>query len=440
MGPLGWYICGFFLKGNLSHPTWPLFCSTCSDEAPAKTVAEQTAALASQHGKAFAENAMGSFGVSSSNVACFGFWQHWATQSTKRPFFKEWPINGQTSEFAIIYPHFFCISEAKRFHDRLVNRFGLSLRIPISEYVHSEGPLVATFPYLAPREVLKHLLLNGYSWLLLGGCHESNDDVETLLRSFWRCYQKEHPEHKVFEHPDRLGTTFPVTVHGDGGRTQKRQPLEVFSLQPVLGLNTAASTKTMACCCDTSATYGGTDLGAPESQCLNSKHSTYLTHFLLFAYPSKSYSQFDDLLTGFLTEILDDLALCCQEGIALKSGKTYYPACIGFKLDMEWMSKAGTLTRSYQNVGYVREIPCCHECDAGSPGVPFEDTNDDALWIPTRFNTVPWQQVPPWRSIPFDDGKPAKFLRRDAFHIFRMGIGRNFLGSCVFLLIYMGCS
>ena len=158
---------------------------------------------------------------------------------------------------------------------------------------------MATFPYLAPKEVLKHLLLNGYSWLLLGGCHESNDDVEALLRSFWLCYQKEHPEHKVFEHPDRLGTTFPVTVHGDGGRTQKKQPLEVFSLQPVLGLNTAASMKSMACCCDTSVMYGGTDLGAPESQCLNSKHSTYLTHFLLFAYPSKAYSQFDNLLTGF---------------------------------------------------------------------------------------------------------------------------------------------
>ena len=304
-------------------------------------------------------------------------------------------INGAKLWTCHNLPKLYCISEAKRFHDRLVNRFGLSLRIPISEYVHSEGPLVATFPYLAPKEVLKHLLLNGYSWLLLGGCHESNDDVEALLRSFWLCYQKEHPEHKVFEHPDRLGTTFPVTVHGDGGRTQKKQPLEVFSLQPVLGLNTAASMKSMACCCDTSVMYGGTDLGAPESQCLNSKHSTYLTHFLLFAYPSKAYSQFDNLLTGFLTEILDDLALCCQEGIVAKSGKTFYPACIGFKLDMEWMSKAGTLTRSYQNVGYVREIPCCHECDAGSPGVPFEDTNDDALWIATRFNTVPWQRVPP---------------------------------------------
>ena len=261
------------------------------------------------------------------------------------------------------------------------------------------------------------------------------------LRTFWHCYQKEHPEHKVFDHPDRLGTTFPVTVHGDGGRTQKKQPLEVFSLQPVLGLNTAASTKTMSCHCDTSVMYGGTDLGAPESQCLNSKHSTYLTHFLLFAYPSKAYSQFDNLLTGFLTEILDDLALCCQEGIVAKSGKTFYPACIGFKLDMEWMTKCGSLNRSYQNVGTVREIPCCHECDAGSPGIPFEDVNPDAKWVETRWATVPWdpQSEPPWKGIPFSAAQPAKFLRRDVFHIFRLGIGRNFIGSCVYLLCYMKC-
>jgi hypothetical protein len=79
---------------------------------------------------------------------------------------------GQNFELAIIYPNFIASLRQS------VSMTDFSLRIPISEYVHSEGPLVATFPYLAPKEVLKHLLLNGYSWLLLGGCHESNDDVE----------------------------------------------------------------------------------------------------------------------------------------------------------------------------------------------------------------------------------------------------------------------
>lgn len=39
-----------------------------ADEAPAKTVSEKTAALAAEHGKTFAKQSMGSFGISASNV------------------------------------------------------------------------------------------------------------------------------------------------------------------------------------------------------------------------------------------------------------------------------------------------------------------------------------------------------------------------------------
>lgn len=155
--------------------------------------------------------------------------------------------------------------------------------------------------------------------------------------------------------------------------------------------------------------------------------------------PFKKYSSFDNLLTSFLKEVMDDLARACEEGITLDSGTVYYAACIGFKLDMEWMVKVGSLTRSYQNVGHVTSHPCCHECDAGQAMVPFEDVNPSAAWMNTRFNTIPWTDQPPWDKIPFDDSKPAKFLRRDAFHIFRLGICRNFLGSSIYLLIYMGC-
>ena len=318
-------------------------------------------------------------------------------------------------------------------------KFQLSLRVPVSEYVHSEGPSTASIPYLKPTDLFRTLLLDEYSCLLFGGCQGPEDAIEHLLRTFWETYRKEHPDHEVFQHPERLGTTFPITVHGDGGRTQKKQPLEIFSVQPALGLNTVASEKTMQCHCDTSAASGGGGLGAPESQHLNSKYSTFLTHFLVFAYPSKSYDMFDNLLTGFLREAMDDLAYAFEHGVVSQSGKKIYPCCIGFKLDMEWMAKVGTLTRSYQNVGHVNEKNCCHECDAGEPGCPFEDVNVNAMWTRTRFNTLPWRQSPPWSNIPFDRDKPAKFLRRDAFHVFRLGICRNFIASSIYLLMYMGC-
>ena len=161
--------------------------------------------------------------------------------------------------------------------------------------------------------------------------------------------------------------------------------------------------------------------------------------FLLFAYPSKSYKDFANLLHGLLQCVCDDLAEVCKSGIKTAGGRHYYFASVGFKLDMEWMAKIGSLTRSYQNVGHVNQIPCCHECDAGAHTVHFEDVNPNARWIATRFATLPWVRSPPWSKIPFDSRRPAKFLRRDAFHVFRLGIGRNFLASCIMLMCFMGC-
>lgn len=321
-------------------------------------------------------------------------------------------------------------------HDALVRKFGLTMNIPLSEYTHHEGPSSVSNSYIKPSDISGRVLVK-HPWMFLGG--SAGEESERLLLAFWDCYKVEHPGHAVFQFGrDRLRRTIPVTIHGDGGRTQKKQPLEIFSMQPMVGLNTASGKKTH-CRCDTSASAGGDDMGDPATQCLNTKHSTYLTHFLIFAYPSKSYKDFPKLLNGLLETACSNLGSVCSDGVVGFDGNMWFPAVLGFKLDMEWMAKCGTLTRSYQNVGHVREIPCCHECDAGMAGVPFENVNPDAEWTTTRFATVPWITPPPWRAIPFDRSQPAKFLRRDAFHIFRLGIGRNFVASCIYLLCYLDC-
>ena len=328
------------------------------------------------------------------------------------------------------------VNNASRQYKRLVGKFGLSLNIPTSSFIHSEGPSCVTLPYLKPTDLLG-VLLRSYPWLFFGGCDKP---VATdLLQSFWDAYKLEHGDHPIFKNEkERLKYTFPVTVHGDGGRTQKKQPLEIFSLQPVIGLNTAAGRSSTRCHCDECVVYGGSDFATPLTHLLNNKHNSLLTHFLIFAYPSKKYSKdFPNLLDGLMETVLSNLGEACEAGIDV-NGTLYFPACIGFKLDMEWMAKVGSLTRSYQNVGTVRSLPCCHECDAGLSQYPFEDVNPNAKWLQTRWRTIPWVKEPPWRKVPFDSSKPAKFLRRDPFHIFRLGISRNFLASCIFLLCYMG--
>lgn len=326
---------------------------------------------------------------------------------------------------------------ATRQYSRVVRKFNCSLNVPVSSYHHIENGSAVTMPFVKPADVMC-MLFRKFPWLLLGGCEES--DASELLLSFWDRYQVEHPTHAVFQHSRcRLACTFPVTVHGDGGRTQKKQPLEIFSFQPAIGIDTALSEKKSVCTCCSPTTFGGADLTNPLVQCVNLKHLSYLTHFLCFAYPSKKYFEFPSLLTGLLEAVLDNLANACEDGIRSSSGQIWYPACIGFKLDMEWMKKVGSLTRSYMNVGHKSEKAVCHECDAGLPHVYFEDINPNARWVQTCYKTLPWESEPPWHNVPFDDTKKAMFLRRDCFHVFRLGICRNFLASCIILLCYMGC-
>lgn len=54
------------------------------DKAPARTVADKTAALAAQHGSTFAKNTMGSHGVSQSNVTFPAFYFSQCVHAPKR--------------------------------------------------------------------------------------------------------------------------------------------------------------------------------------------------------------------------------------------------------------------------------------------------------------------------------------------------------------------
>ena len=302
-------------------------------------------------------------------------------------------------------------------------------------YVHLEGPASVSIPYLKPSAMLQKLLVS-YPWVLLGG-HEPHQSGETL-RAFWKAYEKDHPQHEVFQRGVDLGTVVPLTLHGDGGRTQKRQPLEIFSMQATLGLETARG-KRKWCHCPSSEAFAGDEPSNPMSQCLNSKFNSYLTHYLIFAFPSKAYrDQVSNLLQGIIEHVSRDLGAVCKDGLLSASGQRFYFACVGFRLDMEWMQKVGSLCRSYMNVGSKTMKACCHECDAGQPNVNFEDVGGDAAWVATRWNTLPWRTPPPWRHVPFEVARPAKFLRRDPLHIIRLGIGRNWLASSILLLIHMG--
>ena len=304
-----------------------------------------------------------------------------------------------------------------------------------------ENGSTVVLPYLKPRDVLK-CLLTSFPWTLLGGLNPG-PSAHQMLKSFWDMYRKEHGSHEVFKMETNgeinLNHCIPMMLHGDGGRTLKKQPLEVVSLFAALGLD--SNERASLCSCDDPQKYSGENLGSPFAQRLNSKHSSYLTHFLLLAFPSKNFKTTPGLLTEMLRVISEDIAWVCRNGISLEDGSKYYIGMLGIKSDLEYHSKTGFLTRSYQNVGHRNSIPCCHECLAGDPLHPFEDFGMRASWRSTIHQVAPWNTPPPFAAIPFDNwqnGRGSKFFRRDPFHVFRLGIARNFVASSVLLLCFDG--
>ncbi|CAK9083728.1 Uncharacterized protein SCF082_LOCUS39732 [Durusdinium trenchii] len=318
----------------------------------------------------------------------------------------------------------------------------LSGNVPISKHHFEENGEVADLEYLRGRDVL-HYLLRSYPWTLLGGL-DPGEEAQNMLDTFWRLYRREHPTHQIFQLADdndsavNLRFCVPLMVHGDGARTLKKQPLEVISLHPVLGLDTVKKKieDSVQCTCWPKQTYGGCDTAHPMAQKLNSKHLTYLTHFLLCAFPSKKFKKLPGLLLSVLEAISQDLGTLSVRGIVL-GNDVYHFAVLGMMGDLEYHAKTGVLTRSYQNVGHKNFIPCCHLCAAGSINHPFEDVREQASWKGTLFHSPPWNNPPPFRYILFEDwssGLAARWFRLDPFHLFRLGVARNFIASAVMLM------
>ena len=367
-------------------------------EAPKKVLADQVAALTEEFGREAAKRCMGTVAKSRSNSA--------------------------------------------RLFSKVVSKYKFSLPVTISFYAHVEPGGTVRMPYLRPSLLLQRVM-SAYPWMFLGGLHPGRQAANALL-AFWEGYRRHQPGHAVFQcDPARLSRTIPVVLHGDGGRTQKKTPLEILSLEAVLGLDTGLGA-TQTCRCKEPMPYGGDDFSLQSCLQLNHKHNSYLSKLLLFAFPSKEYKATPGLMKALLADISRDLGQLCENGLHGANGH-WYTACLGMKGDLEYHQKTGMLQRCYVRVGTVNPLQCCHLCEAGSALYPFEDTGLQAAWLQSSCLTLPWAETPPFQHIPFEDwpgmrgGKAALFFRLDPFHTFRLGIARNFIASTLILLCFEGC-
>ena len=327
-------------------------------------------------------------------------------------------------------------------------RWGLSWKVPFSYLRHQsahEGGTQEEVPYLSPVDFFQFLLGKAPE-LLMGGA-ESIHQGECQLHSFWECYRKSHGEHEIFSQcsASELKNVVPVALHGDEGRGLRRGNTCVMSAEAVIGVDSHSNAvlRRPRGHCDQcyvnepAAKRFRTNAGAATAskfiplwsyQVSNLKHHPYLSKFMLAVLPHKVYKT-SEFLDELVRRISEDMNKLFHNGLEMH-GKKWRFAVIGWKGDLDWFRKIAGLTRCYKKVLKQGEH-CCHECAAGCEQYPFEETGYCPQWAETIFFDRPWQSSPPISQIPFQANVPEKILRRDPFHIAKLGVFRDLIGSAV---------
>lgn len=254
-------------------------------------------------------------------------------------------------------------------------------------------------------------LLRKYPEVIFGG--DRLDQATNRCAEFWRRYQCLDPDHMAFQAftEEQRAYLIPLCMHGDKGRTLKKSPIANYSIETVWGLpsdlynldekksrklkylhgNLSQSCGQRAAASGLSGLPGQDGctvlhrhLGHAEpAQKHNTMGHSFLSKFLVTAVPYAVYSADPKAV---LSAVLCDMAECFKtlfhEGLSI-NGTQWYVACLGCKGDAEFHVEAGQFWRSYQNVGTVTSILCCHHCECADD---FSDVSDHPSWLRTAPN------------------------------------------------------
>ena len=295
-------------------------------------------------------------------------------------------------------------------------------------------------PYVKPSSWLS-LVLKKYRTLLF-----PHGNIEQELDAFWSCYKNFQPGHVVFEFgAEKLKRTLPILLHGDEGRYLKKGNYMITTIELMIG---SSPTKKKTCSCEADPAldrYPGVRLisdtlpaamsQVASNQLVNTSGNCFLSKFLLLGLQSQLYKKNPDLVHQALDLIAQDLTLLLKDGIEVGSSETFYCAVLGVKGDLKFHYQVGNLTRTYLNTGTKNERAICSLCLAGSPQVPFEELGPPTpAWEATMFREKPWDNEPSLVQIPFEPGCEESLFRLDSFHCWKVGMGRDLIGSTVITL------
>lgn len=318
---------------------------------------------------------------------------------------------------------------------RMLNRAGMAIEVPreILKYEIQDGSVIE-LPVVKPSSWLQ-LILKKYPELLF-----PQNNMEEELQVFWNHYRFIQPNHEIFKSPpEQLKRTLPILVHGDEGRYLKKGNYLIATIEMMLG---STPTKLKECCCeadpvlerypevhnDEGNIFSRRECEVASKQLVNLSGNCFLSKYLLFGMASQEYKAHPDLVHQAMGMVSEDLASLHSQGFRLGS-EQYFCATLGVKGDLKFHFQMGHLTRTYLNTGTTNENPVCSLCLAGSPGFPFEDLGPLPRWQDTMFSEKPWNHEPVLVQIPFQHGQEEALFRFDCFHCWKLGVGRDLVGS-----------
>lgn len=318
---------------------------------------------------------------------------------------------------------------------RMLNRAGMAIEVPreILKYEIQDGSVIE-LPVVKPSSWLQ-LILKKYPELLF-----PQNNMEEELQVFWNHYRFIQPNHEIFKSPpEQLKRTLPILVHGDEGRYLKKGNYLIATIEMMLG---STPTKLKECCCeadpvlerypevhnDEGNIFSRRECEVASKQLVNLSGNCFLSKYLLFGMASQQYKAHPDLVHQAMGMVSEDLASLHSQGFRLGS-EQYFCATLGVKGDLKFHFQMGHLTRTYLNTGTTNENPVCSLCLAGSPGFPFEDLGPLPRWQDTMFSEKPWNHEPVLVQIPFQHGQEEALFRFDCFHCWKLGVGRDLVGS-----------
>ena len=306
-------------------------------------------------------------------------------------------------------------------------RCRLSLPVKMQEFI-VQG---ITVPVLLLSSWLRFMMSHNMWHVFSGLDAPDNKRTSAQWGAFWEAYRGVCPNHPIFGRAARgevcLGRTAAFLLHGDEGRTRKKSAVMILSAHSILGkgCHTAAP--------DDSYTF----------QKLNFKGHTWATRYLMGVL-TKGYYDHDNGDAWF-QEYLDiftkDILQLYEDGITSLYGEKHWFVVVNVQGDWPFLQKAFSLTRCFMNVSKQSAsrkpgTGICHACLADRGDIAWEDFSaPEPGWRRTLNQLSPFRGSPALLSLPHDRSNSPSFLGQDCFHAWHLGAAKQFLGSCLVLLV-----